>query len=179
MTTLPRDHRGYPIFHAVQPDPAPADGARVDFRVLNLRRHLDCAQRRLCAICGRRLGAELHFIGGPMCVLNRVFGDGPCHGECADYARRVCPYLTIPTKNYRDVDGVIASADDDVFVNALDVNVILTKPQRVVDYRCRDYHLRDARDAKAVFMVPPRGEAWWFDTGGRYLARTRVTEHAQ
>jgi len=178
MARLPRDYRGYPIFYTVQPDPKPADGARVDFRVLNMAHHMECAIRRTCAICNKRLGSRLFFLGGPMCVQNRVFGDGPVHEECGRYAMRVCPYLSIASKQYRMTDVEEKQYEDGSY-DSFDANAILIKPQRVVIYICGDYHVAPVPGGKHIYRVPPGGIAEWYTTEGRYLCRTRPTGFAQ
>jgi hypothetical protein len=177
MARLPRDYRGYPIFYTVQPDQPPQDGDRIDFRVLNQAHHVTCALERRCAICNTRLGSQLFFVGGPMCVQNRVFGDGPVHEECARYAMRVCPYLSIASKAYRMSETNLSGYEggEDRF----DPNVLLNKPQRVVVYICHEYHLKPAPGGKHLFMVPPGGVCEWYDTSGNYLCRTRPTRFAQ
>jgi hypothetical protein len=44
-------------------------------------------------LCGQLLGKHLFFIGGPLCVVNRLFLDPPMHKECAIFALQVCPHL--------------------------------------------------------------------------------------
>lgn len=175
IAVLPRDVRGYPIFFAIQPPDGAKDGDVVDFRVLSVSHHFLCAQQRRCAICGTRVGSSLFWIGGPMCVQNRVFGDGFMHEECARYSLRVCPYLTIDTKVYSHRPVTDARAGE----TQGDVNAILTKPQRVVVYRCREYHLSPAVGGKHLYRVPPGGVAEWYLTNGTYLCTTRPTRFAQ
>jgi hypothetical protein len=179
MARLPRDYRGYPIFYSVQPDPAPKNGARVDFRVLNHHHHVRCATERRCAICNGRLGSELHFLGGPMCVQNRIFGDGPMHRECCDYARLVCPYLSIQSKDYRETGVNYQASGYEGGETIDDPNAILVKPQRLVEYVCREYHIKPVGNGKWLYLVPPGGIAIWYTTRGGYIARTRPTEFGQ
>jgi hypothetical protein len=172
---LRRDVRGYPIFYAIQPPGEIRDGDTVDFRVLSVTHHLQCARERRCAICGGRVGSSLFWIGGPMCVQNRVFGDGFMHEECCRYSQRVCPYLTIAAKVYSDR----AVTDARVGETLGDVNAILTKPQRICVYRCREYHLVPAPGAKHVYRVPPGGACEWYHTDGTYIRTTRPQRFAQ
>jgi hypothetical protein len=173
MRGLPRDHRGYPIFYAVMPDPRPLEGATVDFRVLNERHHILCGKNRLCAVCGQRLGSQAWFIGGPMCIQNRIFGDAPMHLECARYALQVCPMLTIATKIYSDrpVDPEVGNRDDP--------DALRTKPQRIVLALPREYRMIENPRGKPVFQLHPEMQVEWFTTGGEYLCKTRPTVFAQ
>jgi hypothetical protein len=172
MRGLPRDHRGYPIFFAISPTMRPPEGARVDFRVLNVEHHLYAHRNRLCAICGRTMGPKLWLIGGPMCVLNRVFGDGPMHEECARYAMKVCPYLTISQKNF----SMRPLEETDTLK---DVNVILKKPARCVLITVRDTHMIPAPGGKPLLIVPPEMVAEWYTPEAHYLCRTRPNLFAQ
>lgn len=175
MRSLVRDDRGYLIFHAVTPPEGAHEGARVDFRILSVEHHMEVARRRLCAICGKRLGQQLFWIGGPMCILNRVFGDGHMHEDCARYALAVCPYLAIATKSYRyhDRDGEHASEE------LTDDNVIHRKPRMMVLAMTRECHLLLPRNGKPVFLLPREMTAEWYDNAGVYLARTRPDQFAQ
>ena len=168
-------HAGYPVFYAIQPYREVEDGDTVDFRVLNVEHHLTCARERRCAICARRVGSLLHWIGGPMCVQNRVFGDGFMHEECARYALAVCPHLTIPTKGYSHREVI----DDRAGKTIGDVNARLTKPQRIVLYTSREYAPRAAPGGKHLYRVPPGGTCEWYRTDGSYVCTTRALRFAQ
>jgi hypothetical protein len=179
LRALPRDRRGYPIFaNVMPPGGVPADGrvdfrvpadGRVDFRVLSIATFLDHCERRLCGLCGQRLARKLAFLGGPMCVQRRVFGDGPMHYACAQYARQVCPFLVNADRQYdlRTPDGY-----------QRDPNVILTKPARLVLFLTDDCLLLPAPGGKPICIVKP-GTAEWYTPDGGYLAYTRPTRYAQ
>lgn len=158
VAELDVDERGYPIFFMIQPPP----GQALDFRVMNLTNHLRCARERLCMICGRKLGYWLTFIGGPMCLKNRVFGDGPMHRACAEYSLRVCPYLTIGSMDYKNApSGKVPNTKTDP-------NVILKKPKKMLLYTTREFKLINGGGGKPVFRVAPHKklEVCDFDTSG-------------
>jgi len=67
-----------------------------DFRVADERKFRRALQEKRCWVCGDRLGVHLAFLIGPMCAVNKVTSEPSCHFECADYAARVCPFLTRP-----------------------------------------------------------------------------------
>jgi hypothetical protein len=89
VASLPKDPRGYPIFFTV----APPDGQPANHKILNWRNRNRCAEERLCGVCGQPLDYWLAFVGGPMCVDLRAYGDPPMHRECAEYSLKVCPFL--------------------------------------------------------------------------------------
>jgi hypothetical protein len=88
---LPTDVRGYPVpFFVAEVNGVP------DFRVMDPRKLALAVTRRLCWICGGPLGSFLTFTVGPMCTVNRISSEPPAHRECAQYAARVCPFLSRP-----------------------------------------------------------------------------------
>lgn len=99
MRTLPRDARGYPIPFIVMRDKT---GTPM-FTINDARRTADCRAKHLCAVCGKKLlrhpisqRYEMWFVGGSRCFLHEhgAFLDPPVHMACAEYALRVCPFLT-------------------------------------------------------------------------------------
>jgi len=170
IAALPVNRRGYPVFaNVLPPGGVPQDG-KIDFRVLDMTAHIRAIKNRTCGICGGRLPRRFVFIGGPMCVQNRVFGDVAMHLECADYARQVCPFLVNRERQYdlRYPEGY-----------RHDPNVILTKPERLVLYGTDDYLILGGGVGKPVLIVPPARWVEWFQPDGRYLCRTRPTRYAQ
>lgn len=92
IAALPRNHAGYPIPWFV----ATLDDGTRDFRIADRERHIDALRFRLCWICGGRLGANVAFVIGPMCAVNRISAEPPGHFGCADYSALVCPFLATP-----------------------------------------------------------------------------------
>jgi hypothetical protein len=110
LARRPRDHRGFaiPFFVAwlgtngeLGDEPAGVP----DFRVIDSRRMVECANNRRCWLCGDKLGVHLAFVLGPMCTINRLISEPPSHYECALYAVKVCPFLTRPRmrRNAKDL----------------------------------------------------------------------------
>lgn len=91
IKVLPRDKRGYPV-------PAFAEwiDGEPDFRVVKVNWREQCVNRRLCWICGCRLGDRKWFVTGPMCTVTRTTSEPPCHAQCAEFAVKACPFLTSP-----------------------------------------------------------------------------------
>lgn len=81
--------RGYPVPWFV----AKVDGV-YDFRVIAPGKIVAAIKRKLCWICGDRLGKTLAFTIGPMCAVNRISSEPPAHHECAEWSARACPFLT-------------------------------------------------------------------------------------
>lgn len=185
VAKLDVDERGYPIFYAIEPPP----GSELDFRVLNMAHHLEIAMRNLCAICGEKNDYWLNFIGGPMCVKGRggdrmrehlahlkegepfvppsistdifgVFGDGPMHFECANYALQVCPFLTIPKMRYSETPS------KKVPNTMMDANVITNKPVYSIVYRTRSYRLIRAPGGKPVYQTAKALTIDWRSSDG-------------
>lgn len=73
-----------------------------EFRVADPEKFAMAIKQRLCWICGGKLGAHLAFVIGPMCAINRTSADPPSHRECAEYAVKVCPFLTKPDFERRE-----------------------------------------------------------------------------
>jgi predicted RNA-binding Zn-ribbon protein involved in translation (DUF1610 family) len=91
MLDLPVDRRGYivPWFVAKVDDDW-------DFRAIGPGKIEEALRKNLCWLCGKRLGVYKTFVAGPMCGINRISAEPPCHKSCARYACQACPFLTQP-----------------------------------------------------------------------------------
>lgn len=89
VAALPRDHRGFPVFHVVHR----LDDGRIDWKTLDGRIIARCVRDKTCMICGVALGLRVAFVGGPLSVESMVFQEPPMHPTCAEYAATVCPFL--------------------------------------------------------------------------------------
>jgi hypothetical protein len=101
-------HRGFPVPWFVDRTIDPPD-----FRIIDERKVMLAADRRLCWVCGQALGAYAAYVVGPMCCINRVSAEPPSHRECAEYSARVCPFLSRPHARRRTnamPDGLAAPA---------------------------------------------------------------------
>lgn len=104
----PRDHRGYviPFAQFIKADGTP------DFATMDHDKTAKCLRFRVCGICGEQLGRHIYFVGGPLCVVNRLFYDPAMHRECAVYALETCPHITTakgryrPLHTFKDEEGV-------------------------------------------------------------------------
>lgn len=97
MAGLPVDHRGYPVPKFVEW----IDG-KPDFRVMRGAHFQACITFESCWICGQRLGRNRTFVIGPMCAINRTSAEPPSHLDCAEFAARACPFLTMPKAQRRE-----------------------------------------------------------------------------
>lgn len=97
MKRLPIDGRGYPVPWFV----AWFDG-RPEFRVADMEKAVKARRHGCCWICGDHTGKVRTFVIGPMCAVNRVTSEPPCHAECAKFAVMACPFLTMPRARRRD-----------------------------------------------------------------------------
>ena len=103
VARLPRNAVGYPIPWFVADLP---DGTR-DFRIAGEEKQLIATRDKLCWVCGTRLGAYMTFVIGPMCAVNRLSAEPPCHRDCATYSAQVCPFLVNPSMRRRPTDGSV------------------------------------------------------------------------
>lgn len=96
MKRLAIDERGYPVPWFV----AWVNG-KPEFRVADSAKMFRARRYGYCWICGKNDGAVKTFLIGPMCVVNRVTSEPPCHADCAQFAALACPFLTLPRSQRR------------------------------------------------------------------------------
>jgi hypothetical protein len=88
LLSLPTE-RGYPVPWFV----VRVNGV-YDFRCIDGSKMQPAIHKKLCWICGQKLGAYLAFGIGPMCAINKTISEPPSHRECMEWAMRACPFLT-------------------------------------------------------------------------------------
>lgn len=99
MRHLAIDARGFPVPKFVKI----IDG-EPDFRVIDDVHFIAAIRKRRCWICGEPLGSWQAWVIGPMCAINRVNSEPPCHRECAIFAATHCPFLAQPMARRRARD---------------------------------------------------------------------------
>lgn len=99
MRGLPVDARGYVVPWFV----AWADG-KPEFRAADAQKWPKAIKEKRCWVCGSYLGSKLVFVIGPMCGVNRVTSEPPCHEQCAQWSARNCPFLTLRMNRRREND---------------------------------------------------------------------------
>jgi hypothetical protein len=82
----------------------PTVDGKPEFRGMDGRHLNECIKRKLCWLCGEPLGVHMTFVIGPMCGINRINAEPPCHARCAEYAARACPFLTQPRMRRNEKD---------------------------------------------------------------------------
>jgi len=100
MRRLKVDHRGFPV-----PWFCHWQGDEPQFHMLGKGKFSDAVKKRLCWICGEKLGRHLAFVIGPMCVINRITSEPPSHRECAIFAAKNCPFLSRPRMRRVPLEG--------------------------------------------------------------------------
>jgi hypothetical protein len=173
MMHLARDHRGFlvPFFVAWM-----KDGKQVrrglgvpDFRVVDPEAMIDCVNRNRCWLCGDPLGRHKAFVLGPMCVITRVNSEPPSHRDCAEYALRVCPFLTKPTMRRNESEyqsDVIAAAGEHSAANPGVMALWITDGAEMFN--------ADWGQPGVLFQVnDPREVVWWRE--GRHATVEEVT----
>lgn len=100
VAALPMDRRGFPVPWFV----AWIDG-EADFRVVGPGKLVAAVKEERCWLCGDKLGRVKASVIGPMCAINRVTSEPPCHPLCAHYAVQTCPFLVNPRarRNAKDM----------------------------------------------------------------------------
>jgi hypothetical protein len=162
IKALPRDRRGYPVPWFV----AYVDGEPY-FPALDVNKFKLAIRQKRCWICGQTLGRWLTFCVGPMCTLNRISAEPPCHDDCAQYAVKVCPFMLRP-----EMKRVPETKHPDKFV--ISAQHDLRNPGIMAIYHARTYR-PVMHDVPLIEMGPPvGGVSWW--TRGHAATRQEVEE---
>ena len=101
MRKLPRDkERG----NVPVPWFVPWIAGRPEFRAMSTGNWMVAIHRKLCWVCGGKLGATMVFVAGPTCGINRTTSEPPCHPECARWSalnlRDTCVTMLWFTSSY-------------------------------------------------------------------------------
>lgn len=103
MHGLPKNSAGYPIPFFVHR--SPDDGGNPDFRIMSPSAFQKAITWNLCWVCGTKMTTKEHtFVVGPMCLVNHVSAEPPCHRRCAEWSAIACPFLSNPKKVRRDAN---------------------------------------------------------------------------
>lgn len=101
MQTLPVDARGYPVPWFVE-----WINGVPEFRAMDPAKWRLALTQSRCWVCGGTLGRHRVFVIGPMCAVNRVTSEPPCHRECAEWSARNCPFLSRPQMVRREDETI-------------------------------------------------------------------------
>jgi hypothetical protein len=160
MAGLKFDERGYPVPWFV----AWING-KPDFRVIAPGKVMTAHERGLCWLCGKPRGHDSAFVIGPMCVINRVSSEPPSHLACAEFAVRVCPFLTRPSmqRNMRPLPTDSMKAPG---------NMILRNPGCTAIWVTRGYSLMQLQDGTLFELHEPIQIYWYAE--GRTATRKEI-----
>ncbi|HEY6991142.1 MAG TPA: hypothetical protein VH369_22285 [Bryobacteraceae bacterium] len=161
MRGLDVDDRGYPVPWFV----AWVDG-KPEFRVMDARKWWEAVRRKVCWVCGQHLGANLAFILGPMCAINRTISEPPSHRQCAEWSIRNCPFLSRPHMRRREND-MPEDAQDAAGIG------IRRNPGVLLLWIAKDYDVFNDGHGKPLIRVgDPLEYEWWCE--GRPATREEV-----
>lgn len=76
-----------------------------EWRAADASKREAARDKHLCWVCGNLIYEHSTFVVGPMCGLNRISSEPPCHRECALYSVQACPFLTRPRMDRRRKEG--------------------------------------------------------------------------
>lgn len=140
FAALPTDQNAYP-----------------DFRLADYRHFAKAMRENLCWLCGKKFEQEMRcFVIGPMCAVNRISSEPPSHPECARFAARVCPFLTMPKMRRRE-DEVSKAA-----VKNVAGEMIRRNPGVALLYFCRKFNVRLDDDKGVLFHLGEPIACEWY-----------------
>lgn len=164
LTELPLRMRGLDVDERGRPIPwfvAWIDG-KPEFRA----KWRQAVRRKLCWVCGQQLGANLAFILGPMCLINRTISEPPSHRQCAEWSLKNCPFLSRPHMRRREND-MPDGAEDSAGIG------IKRNPGVSLLWIAKDYQVVDDGLGKPLIRVgDPLEFEWWCE--GRPATREEV-----
>lgn len=163
IAALRTDHRGYPVPWFV----ADIDG-KPDFRVIAPGKIQEALHGCKCWICGGQVGKFVAFVIGPMCAINRVSAEPPSHRDCAEYAAKACPFLSMPKMKRRE-DGLPEEAIDPAGV------MIKRNPGVTLVWITTKYNVFTDGRGGMLFEVGEPTETQWY-AHGRPATREEVED---
>jgi hypothetical protein len=140
-----------------------------EFRAADGDKRVEAVTKKLCWVCGDYLGRNVTFVLGPMCGINRVTAEPPCHFECARYSATHCPFLTRPRMERRD------ASDIQHLTSNPGGEMIERNPGAIALWTCRDWKpFSDGSGSWLIKVGEPSGVAWFAE--GRPAKRAEVEE---
>ena len=173
MRSLPLNDKGYPVPWFVDW----VDGVP-EFRAMDPVKWERAVHHKLCWLCGERLGHFFTFVAGPMCGINRTSSEPPSHHDCAVYAARACPFLTLPKAVRRQAglpEGVQLQPGQKQTENNIVGGISLTRnPGVAMLWTTTRYTLHKVDNGYLLEMGPPTEVEWFCE--GRRATRAEVDE---
>jgi hypothetical protein len=149
LAALPRNKAGYVVPWFI----AWVDG-EPDFRIIGPGKPADALRFDLCWLCGQPAGAYRAFVIGPMCAVNRTTAEPGSHLDCARYAARVCPFLSVPNMRRRTTGLPEGHVDPG--------GVMLTRnPGAACVWVTKRWSLFDAPGGQLLELGPPTSVEWY------------------
>ena len=152
IAALPKDRRGFPVPWFVdwfEGEPY--------FPAFDPRKMAEAVKRKRCWVCGQVMGRWLNFVVGPMCTINRVSAEPPCHQECAEYSVKACPFLSNPAMrrvpHSKAPGGEGLKPPGGLMVEA--------NPGLMALYVTRSYRIIKTSTGPIVGMGEPESVTWW------------------
>jgi hypothetical protein len=164
MLDLPVDpERGYPVPWFVEW----IDG-KPEFRLMSAEKWKRAVKQQLCWCCGKKLGAYMVFVLGPMCGITRVSSEPPNHRECARWAARFCPFLSKPRMVRRGEEELTAKGAECMGGIGLSRN-----PGVALLWTARSFEVFQPESGGCLIEVgEPEYWEWWAE--GRRATREEV-----
>jgi len=138
-------------------------GSIPEFRAMDPQKRVNAIERKLCWVCGEKLGTNFCFVAGPMCGVNRTSAEPPCHLECGQWSALNCPFLSNPRMVRREDEQINNSSLRDTAPGM----AITRNPGVTMLWVCRGYEIFE--DGKGAFLIhmgdPTRVE--WYKEGQR------------
>jgi hypothetical protein len=156
----PVNDRGFPVPWFVSRIDGKWDFVNVDPRKIG-----EAYRKKTCWLCGEPLGRFFAFVIGPMCSINRVSSEPPSHRECAEYAVRVCPFLTRPNAK-RNEKAHLGIAED------IPGDAIQHNPGASLIWVTRSFKPFRAGNGYLFEVGEPREVAWFAE--GRTATRAEI-----
>lgn len=129
-----------------------------DFRIADVTKMARAHKLKLCWVCGTPLGANLSFVLGPMCAVNRVSSEPPSHHDCAAYSATHCPFLINPQKGRRD--GNLPEGHE------VPGGIMITRnPGVTLVWNCRGYNLERVDNGVLFRVGEPSQPLEWYAEG--------------
>jgi hypothetical protein len=153
MLELPRDHRGFPVPWFVQWQ----DGKPI-FPAFDSRKFRSAVEDNRCWVCGGKLLPSFVFVIGPMCVVNRVTAEPPCHRECAEYSARACPFLSRPRMGRVPTDKYLPEGEE---VSVIGGIASTGNPGAAVTWTTNRYHVDHVENGVVIRIGPASSTRWW------------------
>jgi len=162
IAALPR-FRGYPIpwfVGYVNGEP--------EFRGADVNKFIEAIKHKKCWVCGGFLGDNRTFPIGPMCAINRITSEPPCHLDCAEWSVKNCPFLGRPHMVRRGEPIGPPMAGD----------MILRNPGVIALWSTKERGYKTISDGEGGILFSlygePLGVTWWRE--GRTATRQEVDE---